>query len=325
MISQQSFAQPQAYIKNRTLHQKKISAGLSWQALTTMPSVLVAAVLLGARIASPAVVLLATLSLISSKPLSHQYQSPITPVVVTSRVPRRTLILVLLSIGAFTFLADGLAYVVYAVLNKVWPKGTGIEIASVLGLLAYVGLAALGAWKDASDDEIWNRSRVKVAIAIALALDIVQVVLSLIGTGSFLLASIIRFINLINQLNSDPHHICTSPLRSCIPNLLHGVLPLARVLALLPLLAALFFPRVVYLAAQSHGHTEEADETAPLISQHVPHDSLLLQPEDADPDGPSSTAKYGTFTSRSGPTTRSASPIPGVREPSKVSRTANPV
>ncbi|KAG1878177.1 mitochondrial half-size ABC transporter [Suillus subluteus] len=262
-----------------------------------MPSVLVAAFLLGARVASPAVVLLATLSLISSKRLSHQHQSPITPVVVTSRVPRRTLILVLLSISAFTFLADGLAYVVYAVLNKVWPKATGIEIASVLGLLAYAGLAALGAWKDASDDEIWNRSRVKVAIVIALALDILQVVLSFIGT--------------------DSHHICTSPVRSCIPNLLHGVLPLARVLALLPLLVALFFPHVVYLAAQSRGYTEEADETAPLVSQHVPHDSLLLQPEDADPDGPSSTAKYGTFTSRSGPTTRSASPVPGVREPTK--------
>lgn len=263
-----------------------------------MPPVLIAdAVLLGARLASPAVVLLATLSLISSKRLVHQSESPITPVVITSRVPRRTLILSLLSISAFTFLADGLAYVVYAVLNKVWLIGTGIEIASVLGLLAYAGLAALGAWKDANDDEIWNRNRVKVAIAIALALDIVQVVLSLMGT--------------------DPQHICTSPLRSCIPNLLHGVLPLARVLALFPLLVALFFPRVIYLSAQSHGYTEEADEAAPLISQHVPHDSLLLQPEDADPDGPSSTAKYGTFTSRSGPTTRCASPVPGVREPNK--------
>ncbi|KAG2052405.1 hypothetical protein BDR06DRAFT_957682 [Suillus hirtellus] len=265
--------------------------------MTIQPVPITAAVLLGARVASPAVVFLATLSLISSKRLDHQTQSPITPVVVASRVPRRTLILVFLSISAFTFLADGLAYVVSVVLNKVWPKGTGIEIASVLGLLAYAGLAALGAWKDTRDDGIWNRRRVKVAIAIALALDIVQVVLSL--------------------MRIDLHHICTSPIRSCVPNLLHGVLPLARVLALLPLLVALFFPRVVYLSAQSHGYTEEVDETAPLISQHVPHQSLLLQPEDADPDGPSSTAKYGTFTSRSGPTTRCASPVPGVRESNK--------
>ncbi|KAG1727621.1 ABC transporter type 1, transmembrane domain-containing protein [Suillus lakei] len=257
------------------------------------PVVIAAAVLLSVRVASPTVVLLATLSLISSKRLCPPSPSPITSVVVPSRIPRRTLILVLLSISAFTFLADGLAYVVYAVLNKVWLQGTGIEIASVLGLLAYAGLAALGAWKDTNDVEIWNRRRVKVAIALALALDIVQVVLSLMGTD-----------------------ICTSPLRTCIPNLLHGVLPLARVLALLPLLVALFFPRVVYLSVQSHDYTEEADENAPLMSQHVPHDSLLLQPEDADPDGPSST-KYGTFISRSGPTTRCASPIPGVREPNK--------
>ncbi|KAG2072289.1 hypothetical protein BDR04DRAFT_1153541 [Suillus decipiens] len=264
-----------------------------------MPPVpITAAILLAARVASPTVVLLATLSLISSKRLSHQSQSPITPVVITSLIPRRTLILVLLSISAFTFLADGLTYVVYAVLNKDWLTGTGIEVASVLGLLAYAGLAALGAWKDANDDAIWNRSRVKVAIATALALDIVQVVLFLLG--------------------ADLHHVCTSPRQLCTANLLHVVLPLARVLALLPLLVALFYPRVVYLAAQSHGYTGEADETAPLVSQHVPHDSLLLQPEDADLDGPSSTAKYGTFTSRSGPTTRAASPIPGVREPNKI-------
>lgn len=156
--------------------------------MTIQPVPITAAVLLGARVASPAVVFLATLSLISSKRLDHQTQSPITPVVVASRVPRRTLILVFLSISAFTFLADGLAYVVSVVLNKVWPKGTGIEIASVLGLLAYAGLAALGAWKDTRDDGIWNRSRVKVAIAIALALDIVQVVLSLMRIGSCLLA-----------------------------------------------------------------------------------------------------------------------------------------
>ncbi|KAG1745545.1 uncharacterized protein EDB91DRAFT_1328227 [Suillus paluster] len=250
--------------------------------------------LLGVRVASPTVVLIATLSLISSKRICPPSPSPITPVIVTSRIPRRTLILALLSLTAFTFLADGLAYVVDVVLNKVWPQATGIEIASLLGLLAYAGLAALGAWKDANDAEIWNRRRVRAAIAVALALDIVQVVfvaLSFKGT--------------------DPHHICTSPLRSCIPNILHGVLPLARVLVLLPLLLTFFFPRVIYLSV-SNGYTAEADETAPLISERdscVPHDSLLLQPEDNDndPDGPS-TAKYGTFTSRSGPTTRSRVP-----------------
>ncbi|KAG0708293.1 ABC transporter type 1, transmembrane domain-containing protein [Suillus ampliporus] len=145
-----------------------------------------------------------------------------------------------------------------------------------------------------------HRRRVKAGIALALALDIVQVVLVAISFKG-----------------TDPHHICTSPLQSCIPNLLYAVLPVARVLALFPLLIALFFPRVVYLSVGSNGYTAEADETAPLMSD-VPHDSLLLQPEDhdVDSDGPSNT-KYGTFTSRSWPTTRCASPVPG--EPKKLS------
>jgi len=259
-----------------------------------------AVALVGARVASPAVVLLAALSLLSTKPLSPPSPSPITPVVVASRIPRRTLILVLLSLSAFTFLADGLAYVVYVVLNKVWPVGTGIEIAGVLGLLAYAGLAALGAWKDVNGVEVWNRSRVKAAIALALALDIVQVILGFLTFAP------------------DPHHICTSPLKSCIPQLLHSVLPIARILVLLPLLVALFFPRVAYLPA--NGFHAQIDESAPLISQgpsFVPQDSLLLQPEDQD-DGPS-TGKYGTFTSRSGPTTRCASPVPDVQEQKKTS------
>ncbi|KAG2095767.1 hypothetical protein BD769DRAFT_1394855 [Suillus cothurnatus] len=77
---------------------------------------------------------------------------------------------------------------------------------------------------------------VQTLIIIALALDIVQVVLSLLGTA---------------------HLHITSWL--CIPNLLHSVLPLARVLALLPLLVALFFPRIIYLFAQPYGYTEEVD------------------------------------------------------------------
>ena len=144
-----------------------------------------AVALAGVRVASPAVVLLAALSLISTKPLSPPSPSPITSVVVASRIPRRTLILILLSLSAFTFLADGLASVIYVVLNKVWLLGTGIEIASVLGLLAYAGLAALGAWKDVNGIEVWNRIRVKTAIAIALALDITQVILNF-ASGSLL-------------------------------------------------------------------------------------------------------------------------------------------
>ncbi|KAG2107813.1 hypothetical protein DEU56DRAFT_905644 [Suillus clintonianus] len=62
--------------------------------------------------------------------------------------------------------------------------------------------------------------------------DIVQVVISPLGIGPFFLAHIIQFINLIR-------------------NILHVAIPLARVLAFLPPLAALFFPCVIHLSAQS--------------------------------------------------------------------------
>lgn len=136
-----------------------------------------ASALFGLRVSSPAVVFLATLSLLPSKPLSPPSPSPITPVVVQSRVPRKSLILSLLSLAALSFLVDGLAYVAYAVLNGVWTPGTGVELAAFLGLVAYTALAALGAYKDVNNIEIWSRKRVKAAIFVALALDIAQVVL----------------------------------------------------------------------------------------------------------------------------------------------------
>lgn len=65
----------------------------------------------------------------------------------------------------------------HAVLNGVWTPGTGVELAALLGLIAYAALAALGAYRDVNDIEIWSRKRVKAAIFVALALDIAQVVL----------------------------------------------------------------------------------------------------------------------------------------------------
>lgn len=149
-------------------------AAASLPALGASP---LASAIFGLRVSSPAVVFLTTLSLLPFKPLSPPSPSPITPVVVQSRIPRKSLILSLLSLAALSFLVDGLAYVVHAVLHGVWTHGTGIELAAPLGLIAYAALAALGAYKDVNNIEIWSRKRVKAAIFLALALDIAQVVL----------------------------------------------------------------------------------------------------------------------------------------------------
>jgi ATP-binding cassette subfamily B (MDR/TAP) protein 6 len=92
-------------------------------------------------------------------------------------VPRRALILTLLSLIALTYLADGLSFVVYAVLDNNWPRHSGIPINTVTGLLAFSGLAALGAWKEILGVEVWLLRRVKGAIAAGLVLDLSLVVI----------------------------------------------------------------------------------------------------------------------------------------------------
>lgn len=127
------------------------------------------------RILSPLLVLLlSTISIIFTRAPNPKSPSPITPVVVATRIPRRALILAFLSLLALTFLADGLTFVIYTVLNKSWPQYTGIEISSVIGLVAFAGLAALGAWKDVHGVDVWSLNRLKVSFAFALTLDIAQ-------------------------------------------------------------------------------------------------------------------------------------------------------
>jgi hypothetical protein len=129
------------------------------------------------RVVSPALVFLATLSLIFSRAPLPTSPSPITSVIVATRVPRHALILSLLSLTSLTFLLDGLTFVVYAVLNKVWPQNTGIEINAIVGIIAFSGLAVFGTWKDVHGVPVWSLKRVKAVIAIALLLDIAYVVL----------------------------------------------------------------------------------------------------------------------------------------------------
>lgn len=128
------------------------------------------------RIVSPAVVLLSGLTVIPSR-APPPPPSQITPVVVKTQTPRRALILSFLSLASLSFLADGLAFVVYAVLDKYWPKYSAIEISAILGIIAYSGLAALGAYKDIKGVDVWSFRSIKFAVALALAVDIATVVL----------------------------------------------------------------------------------------------------------------------------------------------------
>lgn len=248
------------------------------------------------RILSPALVLLTTLSLLTLRPQSTQSSSPITSVVVANVVPRRASILSLLSLVSLCYFLDGAAFVVFAVLDKLWPRETGIEINAVVGVAAFAGLAALGAWKDVSGVSVWTLRRVKIAVLFALLLDIALVVL---------LGLRIRTIR-----NVPPHIPETSP-QVPIQELLHFALPAFRLLLLIPLLVSLSAPRVVYASVEA-----EDSNQAPAT------DSTFLLPADAGarPSSGISTAnspevsKYGTFRDTrsnlqaSAPTTRAATP-----------------
>jgi len=132
--------------------------------------------LFAVRVTAPALVLLSAFSVIPTK-ASSSPPSPITSVVVKSQVPRRGLILSFLTLASFSYFSDGLTFVVYAVLNKYWPPFTAIEISAVLGIIAYGGLAALGAYKDVNGVNVWSFASVKYAIMFALLSDIALVVL----------------------------------------------------------------------------------------------------------------------------------------------------
>ena len=125
-----------------------------------------------ARILSPSFVLLVTLTLFFVKPTPPGSPSEITPVVVANIVPRRAVILSLLSLAALSYLLDGLAFVVFAILDHDWPNHTGIPINTITGLIAFSGLAALGTWKDIHGVHVWQFRRIKFAIALSLAADI---------------------------------------------------------------------------------------------------------------------------------------------------------
>ncbi|KAJ7128881.1 mitochondrial half-size ABC transporter [Mycena crocata] len=237
------------------------------------------------RVLSPSLVCLSALTLLSATPRPSRPASPsaITRVVVPTVVPRRKLILLLLSLSALTFLLEGLIFVAYAVIDKTWPQNTGIEYNAVIGLVAFAGIAALGAWKDIRGVDVWAMKRIKLAVATSSAIDLALVVL---------IAKTIRF-------NGGSRFPITHESIAIL-------FPSFRVLTNSILVAALASPMIVYKAVSSD-ENEDSD-----TSSLLPPPSTGLSPLSALT---ADSTKYGTFrTPRSGlaqsnPTTRVASPI----------------
>ncbi|KAH9485276.1 ATP-binding cassette sub-family B member 6, mitochondrial [Psilocybe cubensis] len=246
-----------------------------------------------ARVLSPSIVFLSAFTLFSAHLQPPNSPSPITPVVVATAVPRRALILTLLSLIAFTYFLDGIAFVTFAVLDHHWPSRSGIPINTITGVIAFSGLAALGTWKDVHGIDVWSLKRVKVAVAASLALDLSLTVL------------------LTLHLRQPETPVFT------IRTLVHVVFPALRVLLLAPLLAGLVTPRITYSSVQNYDDIE-TPAVEPTVS------TFLLAPESGPQSstgltavpGPGENSKYGTFRNNrstlqaSVPTTRAATPAP---------------
>ncbi|KAF8267679.1 hypothetical protein EI94DRAFT_1729904 [Lactarius quietus] len=257
--------------------------------------------LLVLRVLSPSLVLFTTISLFTTRPPVPPSPSPITSVVVATRVPRRALILSCLSLSSFTYLFDGLAFVIYAVINKYWPSRTGIDINSLIGLVAFAGLAALGSWKDVKGVEVWSLKRVKVAIILSLILDVAQAVIY--GTSM-----------------SKDHLPHPYPFPYDIETLLHFIFPVFRILLLFPLFIALINPLVTYTSITS----SEAFEGEPVAT------TLLLPPEDGVNAstglavGAAAGIKYGTFHSTASAATTVSVPATRPQTPDRAAAKVQP-
>ncbi|KAI8975885.1 hypothetical protein BD414DRAFT_172105 [Trametes punicea] len=235
------------------------------------------------RVLSPSIAFLATLSLLFVRPPEPQASpSPITAVVVATRTHRRALIYAFLSLVGLTYLLDGLTFAVWAVIRKTWPALTGLEVNAVVGLAAFAGLAALGAWKEVRGVDVWSLTRLKHAVFASLVLDIAQVVLLALAFPRYLSAVY----------------------------LLHLAFPAFRVLLLAPLFFALLFPRISYVPVEAANEEAPTDTSLLLPPQDVAAPSAGLSPFMAE------ASKYGTFRSgrsvgqSSGPTTRTHTPAP---------------
>ncbi|KAI9457421.1 hypothetical protein F5148DRAFT_1287661 [Russula earlei] len=228
------------------------------------------------RVISPSLVLLTTLSLFTARPSPPPSPSPIVSVTVAAHIPRRGLILPCLSFSSFIYLFDGLAFVIYAIINKYWPQRTGIEINALVGLVAFAGLAALGSWKDVQGVDVWLLKRIKVSVFLSLALDVAQVLLY----GASM------------PKDHLPHPY---PFPYDAETLLHFTLPILRILLLVILFFALINPVVTYTEVLSPDDMLDYQPTSA---------SLLLPQERVDPPrglglNVPGVNKYGTFDNAS--------------------------
>ena len=144
------------------------------------------------RLAGPVLLLTLLASVFPLKPPSESSAvgvADITSVVVATVRPRRALIVFILTFAALTYFLDAILLIVLAIVDHAWQGSTrewrGVEIADVVGFVAFAGLAITGSVKHVKGAQVWTSTRVKLFTLSAIAFDIAQIVLLALGVKIF--------------------------------------------------------------------------------------------------------------------------------------------
>ncbi|KAG8933356.1 hypothetical protein FRC01_009681 [Tulasnella sp. 417] len=269
-----------------------------------------ATALAAVRFFGPATLCLIDLSLttLHATDKTGQTPGPIVQVTVPVIKPRRSLINLLLSLAALSFLFDGTVVVLRAVLGKTWEgassiKWNGIEVADVLGLVAFGALLVIGTWKDAKDIPVWTSKRVKAFAIVGLLFEAAHTAL--------------QGVTLRDEPQQPPPHIPETPLPPGLiwAPFLHISLSAFRLLVLIVLVPVLWKPVTTYVVTSDRESSEATAVGEPsgvhgdgehAASESAGESSGLLAPV------PKKAGQYGTFLPppSTAPSIHSSSPGP---------------
>ncbi|KAG9081599.1 hypothetical protein FS749_007546 [Ceratobasidium sp. UAMH 11750] len=258
----------------------------------------------GLRVAESAVLLgLLAVSPLLKRPAppSAEATNGVVSVVRAVKVPRRQLILSLLSLAAFSAFLDGTVTVANAIFKHVveteLPPWRGIEFYAVALLVAFAGFALVGAYKDTHGASVWESKLLKTFVFVALVCDIAMAVL-------IPLVVPIWKVHGGKQIPEQPYPIVPVGYAPAV----HFGITVLRALVDFVLFAVLFYPRTAYEPTQSSPAPQTA-ETSLLIPATATTSAGLSAPK----------AKYGTFNPpapSSGPPSRAQTPAPSIGGPS---------
>ncbi|QRV96609.1 ABC transporter [Ceratobasidium sp. AG-Ba] len=221
--------------------------------------------------------------------------SPIVSVVRAVKVPRRQLIISLLTLAAFTAFLDGTVTVANAIFRHVvettQAPWRGIEYYAVALLVAHAGFALVGSYKDTHGASVWQSPILKTFVFVGLVCDIAMAVLIPLIVPIWEIHEGVKIPELPDRGYAPAVHFGVTVLRALVLTVLFGVL---------------LFPRTAYESAQSQA--PQTAETSLLIPSAATTSAGLAAPK----------AKYGTFQSgpSSGPPSRAQTPAPSIGGPS---------